>query len=231
MKEIYIFDSKSGVTTKHDSRSRATIEIGIDHKSQITRSIQDGCLIQYRYKASVGRLSRKEKTVLYEEYWRRNKELLEYEVWKVAPMGLLISNLGRIKTPEGVIKFPTMSNNNTIIVYYNNKVHNILRAMAELYVINRRLTDDEVVCRRVGLREFSYDMLYILTWDQYRERGQKARRKELALLDEEGNVLKIYPSVKSAAEENFINREGLFKALKDKRKCCGLKFDYMDNLY
>ena len=117
-----------------------------------------------------------------------------------------------------------------MMIKYKGQLYNFLRLMGEYFIKGAPLTKEEIICRRAGVLEFDAELLFIATWDEYRRWGVRANTKPVVILDDNGEIMAEYESIKEAADKNFINKTALCIALRNGRQCCGLDFRYLDEI-
>ena len=221
---VFILEIKTGVSFKVKNYTEAVRWTGASSKGAVSNAIRSGYVIKGRYAFKNEKFTREEKLKYFNKYWEDNKHELLCEKWATIAPGIKVSSLGRVKT-DNKFRFPILANNNnTIRLYYNNKAYNIPRVVMEVYSLKRPLKRHEMVFRDISIFDYDINSLKLGTIDDYQKRGRRSRSQEVAKVDQNGEIIEIYRSMREAGRKNFIDFSTIAIAIKNDRECLGMKF-------
>lgn len=229
--EIYVLDIKTGIVIKKNGYDEMIELTGISSRGALSNAIFTGYAHKGRYIYKKEKFTKAEKLERYNAYWSKRETELTGERWRKATQDILVSNYGRIKVNNKPY-FPVLRNGaGSLSIIYNKSKINILRLMAELFVVKRKLKKSEVVVRINKGVEYEPNNLKVITTKDYYMRGVRAVSREVAKINYKGEILEIYRSIREAERENNLGNGTIGKALKKDGLCAGMQFVKMDEIY
>ena len=107
---------------------------------------------------------------------------------------------------------------------HNRRQRTFTRDIANAFLLGGKITDKDVIFRIGHLLDVRPSMLKVGDRKEYAKRGERVLRKDVVLVDDNGEVIEYYKSQREAARQNFITNAAISKAIQQNRKACGLLF-------
>lgn len=151
---------------------------------------------------------------------------LDGEVWKtllVNDIEIKVSNLGRVECLGGRRTFGCLHNCYRQ-VFVNGSSYRVHRLIAEAFI--GHIPDDMVVDHKDGIKDNNHkDNLQIITHQENILRAQIGSKNVVPVerIDQAGNVIKWYPTMKAASDDANVSYTGIIKVCSGKQKSTSIK--------
>ena len=230
-KNVYVLDLKTGVSIKRVGFDEMIKLTGMSSRGALTNAIASGYAHNGRYIYSTEKFKKEDKLKRFNEYWSKRKTELTAERWKEGPNGIKLSNMGRIKINNAFYLPASYHECNSIFILHDKKRYNVLKLMAEVFILNRPLKSSEVVTRLSKTLDYEPSNLKVITKKEYYMRGVRTMSHEIAKIDYKGEIIEIYRSMREAERKNGLSNSTISKALKLDGLCGGMMFKKMSEIY